>query len=163
MRAAKFVVAASAVACATAPEPRPAAATTPAVEIVAPTPSAEAEPDGGVAPALSEDLGLGCPAVCRGSLGPEAAEAIRREVTKVRRCYDRQLKTDPEIQGRMLVELLVLEDGAVCSLRAIENEIDSPALLSCVLAFFQSIRIEPENGCVTLRVPLLFRTADAGP
>ncbi len=103
--------------------------------------------------------------MCAGSLDGEAIEGLRREIVNVRRCYDRQLKSDPSLRGRIVIELLLLEDGRVCSVRATDDQIGNPELLSCVLAFLQSIRIEPEHGCVTVNVPLNFKPydADAGP
>lgn len=141
-----------------------------AVEVPPPTGSAVSEP--GPASAAGPELvsaessaDLVCPTSCDGQIGEAEIATFQKQVANVRRCYDRQLKTDPSLQGRMVLELVILRDSRVCSVRLMENEIDSPELASCVRSFFQGIQIAPTGGCVIVRQPLSFKTAetDAGP
>ena len=137
-----------------------------AVEVVPPAPDAQANEEPPVPAPETPELPLvgtlSCPSHCEGVVDERNLAAFARQVANVRRCYDRTLRQDPNERGRMVVELVVLEDGQVCSVSKVESDLRSPDLESCVLSFFQGIEIRPTEGCVVIRQPLAFKPADAG-
>jgi hypothetical protein len=75
---------------------------------------------------------LGVPVV----QGPLAAEAVRRvalrNLGQVRHCYERVLRNNPSLAGRVAVRLAISPTGAVTSAAVAGNTLADPAVSTCV-------------------------------
>jgi TonB family protein len=75
---------------------------------------------------------------------------------QARSCYERALRTNTMLQGRMVVSLRIGPSGSVCSANVTQNELD-PGVGNCVAQMFRTTSFPaPKGGCVDASVPLRF-------
>jgi len=146
------------VASAPAPEPEPAPAI---LDSIPPPPPVEevAEPDAGPAKAASSpsktaDL---CGGPCKGSASSALTSALSARAATSRTCYERALRTNETLQGKMVVQVRVDPTGRVCSARVAEDGVGSQEVSSCVLGSFRGAKFPaPTGGCLDVNVPMSF-------
>jgi hypothetical protein len=91
----------------------------------------------------------------------EAAAARFRQ--RARRCYERALSADPNMQGRVTVRIEIDADGLVTAVRA---ESDAPSLrsmLPCLESAARSAfapRLDPVPGAFTLTIQFVRSAAE---
>lgn len=138
-------------ALAEAPPPPPTEEELQAVERAsAPKPSGDAPKASGPA---------GCAGKCEGRETPELLSALRLKGGQARGCYNRALRQNSGIEGKMTVSLRVSPTGAVCSAGIASDTVGDPAVRSCVLEMFRGGKYpSPQGGCVEAAVPLNFVT-----
>ena len=68
---------------------------------------------------------------------------LRRRVRAVQNCYERELRVNPTLQGRVSVHFTILPTGNVTSARAQSNSTGSPAVASCVVNTVRRLRFNP--------------------
>ncbi len=125
----------------------------PSVEEVAPTPSA-APSDSGVTKSSGPS---GCLASCPGSAGAALQSALRARGGQARGCYERALRTNSQLAGKMSVQIKLSPTGSVCSASISGDTLGDAAVSSCVLSNFRSgVYPAPQGGCVATEVPLNF-------
>ena len=83
-------------------------------------------------------------------------EPIRRASGELRQCYERALRDDATLDGRLVVGFEVHPDGKVRRVEIVESELLSPELERCVLGVFRRLRFERVHGVVRVRYPLIF-------
>lgn len=86
------------------------------------------------------------------------ARTVRRRMSAIRNCYERELHTNPTLAGRVLIEFTVQQSGSVTGSHAIENRTGSPRLASCLSRVLGGLRINPgpRGGSVTIQYPFIF-------
>jgi TonB family protein len=73
------------------------------------------------------------------------------------RCYERQLRLEPRLTGRVTLQLEIDASGAVSSARAIDDSMGSPAVASCIESAAAAMRFPaPPGGARSFSFPLLF-------
>ena len=105
---------------------------------------------------------------------PEAAvevdaQALRATVTarlpQVTRCYERELKRTPGLEGRLEVRFTIGGDGGVVWSGVGQDSIGSPDLARCVATQFRTFRFRglglSEGQQVTVVYPLVFTKTQA--
>ena len=95
-----------------------------------------------------------------GSLSREAVRRhIRLQRNQYRRCYEQQLITAPELEGRVTVRFVVGGDGVVLAAVVAESTLGSSSVESCVVDVVREIRFpRPEwGGTFVVTYPFLFR------
>lgn len=76
----------------------------------------------------------------------------------VRRCYERALRGDPRLEGKLMVELAINEDGSVCSSTIASHTFPSATVPDCVAEMMGAgIYPKPEGGCVQFNIPIIFK------
>lgn len=100
------------------------------------------------------------PTVAAPSHQPElvrATMADRRPA--VQRCYERVLRTRPELRGTVTVEFTIHEGGRVGRVAIAENTTRHPGLATCIKQVVGRFRFSPApvGGSVTYRYPYQFR------
>ena len=98
-----------------------------------------------------------CSAVCQG----EAPVALRRALSEaagsVRGCYERALRQNQVLQGKLVVAVKVGQHGEACGASLASDSLGDPAVASCVLQKFRSRTFPaPIGGCVDVQVPISF-------
>jgi len=83
---------------------------------------------------------------------------IRRHLSSIRYCYQRELRQDPDIRGKLVVKLVIAKDGSVSTAQRKRSSLTSVAVERCVLSRFQRMRFpQPAGGgIVILSYPLAF-------
>lgn len=143
-----------------APPPPPSAATAPHLEEAPPPPPPE-EPDAGKSPTTEKkkvvaSTGGGC-GTCSGEAPPQLKAALSSAANSARGCYERALRQNAMLQGKMLVSVKVGAHGNSCSANLLNDSLGDPSVASCVLQKFRSGQFPPpKGGCVEINVPISF-------
>ncbi|MCA9668440.1 MAG: TonB family protein [Myxococcales bacterium] len=84
---------------------------------------------------------------------------VRRKLPLVNACYARQRRRNPQLRGKLTVEMTVRPKGDVKDARVVARSINSPPLEGCVVATVKGFHFAPSRGRepTTLTLPLLFR------
>ncbi|MEZ4254452.1 MAG: AgmX/PglI C-terminal domain-containing protein [Polyangiales bacterium] len=88
----------------------------------------------------------------------EVTKVIKGAQSALKRCYDTELKTNPAVKGKVVIEFTIEPTGTVSKSRAVENSSGSSSLGSCVEAAIKRLRWRkgPEGGSVTYQYPFVF-------
>ncbi len=126
----------------------------PTEEELAPAASASAEPKkadaGSSGPA-------GCMATCNGTLDMQGISALRAKGGQARGCYNRALRNNPTLEGKLTVNVKIGTTGSVCGASISGDTLNDPAVSSCVTQMFRAGKFPaPSGGCVNTEVPLNF-------
>lgn len=152
------------------PQPAVVASATPAPEAPLleepppPPPPLEEPEDAGVKTAKSEKKSVagapasgGCAGVCTGTEGAGFRGQLAGVARRAHGCYERALRNNEMLQGRMMVKVRVGPNGQVCSANVASNQTGDASLSTCVQQMFRSAQFaSPQNGCVEAEVPLNF-------
>ncbi len=99
----------------------------------------------------------GCAGDCTGTAPPGLKSALGAKAGQARGCYERALRQNPMLQGRIVIGVRVGEKGQVCSAGISSNGTGDPGVASCVLGMFRSASFPaPNGGCVDVNVPMNF-------
>lgn len=96
-----------------------------------------------------------------GSLDSGAiAKVVQSRMRMVQDCYNRELKRDPSLAGKIEIEFTIGEDGRVESARVSNNKMGSDAVGECIIGRIKSWRFpKPEGGSVTVNFPFIFASS----
>ncbi len=132
-----------------------------------PTPPPPVEPPAKVPQKVGSQARTGgFTGVCNGN--PTRAEILgfqryaREHSAAVRRCYERRLKVNNILQGRMEVQATIGSAGNVLGTRVVSDSVRDREVASCVQDNVRSWRMPaPSGGCVQVSFPFNFQpTAD---
>jgi hypothetical protein len=83
--------------------------------------------------------------------------ALAAKAGQARGCYERALRQNTMLQGRLVVNVRVGPQGQVCSAGIGQNALGDPGVASCVLQMFRAGTFPPaQGGCVDTAVPMNF-------
>lgn len=97
-----------------------------------------------------------------GGTGEFDAKRVVAEVKKrlgaIKSCYERELRRNPTLQGKVTVEFTIEQSGTISKARATENTTGDAAVASCVVNAVKAFRFNPgpEGGSVTFSYPFVF-------
>jgi hypothetical protein len=99
-----------------------------------------------------------CAGPCTGDAPAALQSALSGAGSAARGCYERALRTDPTLAGRIVVSVRVASNGNVCSASITQNTLGSGGVSECVLGLFRGKRFPGAAGgkCVDVNVPLSF-------
>jgi outer membrane biosynthesis protein TonB len=101
--------------------------------------------------------GGGCDGECDGKVTSVLQSALQAKGFQGRGCYERALRQNPLLEGRLGIQVRVGPQGQVCSANVTADSFRDPGVSSCVLQLFRSASLPPPNGgCVDVQVPLNF-------
>ncbi len=98
----------------------------------------------------------------KGSKGPmrdqnEIELVFQKNKGAINRIYQRALRRDPTLQGKLVLELTIAPDGKVTRVRIISSELNNPALEKKIVARVKMFRFRKRNvETVTVRYPIDF-------
>lgn len=83
---------------------------------------------------------------------------VKRKLGAIKRCYEKQLRRNPTLAGKVTVEFTIVEAGNVPRARAIENTTGDAQVASCVVRTVKRFRFHPgpDGGAVTYAYPFVF-------
>ncbi|MEL6544217.1 MAG: AgmX/PglI C-terminal domain-containing protein, partial [Myxococcota bacterium] len=93
-----------------------------------------------------------------GSLDSAAiAKVVRRRIRSLQDCYEKELKRDPSLAGKIEVEFTIGEDGRIEEAGVSNNTMGSDAVGSCIVSRVRRWRFPtPDGGSVTVNYPFIF-------
>lgn len=98
-----------------------------------------------------------CSDPCKGTATAQLQSALGAKGGQARGCYERALRINPTLEGRVMVATRVGAQGQVCSANVVQNSLGDPGVASCITQMFRSGKFPaPAGGCVDVNVPLNF-------
>lgn len=95
--------------------------------------------------------------VTEGSLDrAEIQRVMARAMSQFRYCYEKQLGTDPNLEGKLTSFFTIGGSGDVVSATALQSTLDSPNVDSCVLRILQRLKFPQPRGGGTVQVTYPF-------
>jgi outer membrane biosynthesis protein TonB len=105
----------------------------------------------------STPSGGGCAGECTGTAPAALQGALRAKAGAARGCYERALRQNAMLQGKLMVAVRVGPQGQICSANVVNDSLGDPGVASCVLGMIRSSSVPPPNGgCVDVQVPMNF-------
>lgn len=91
-------------------------------------------------------------------------DVIGKDMLEIRACYEKRLRVDPTITGKLVVKFVIDKKGRVSSSTVKSSTLGDPPFERCVLATFDDMRFPKPvgGGIVIVSYPFLF-TAGPGP
>lgn len=83
---------------------------------------------------------------------------IRGRMRAIQACYEHEMTTgNPDLRGRLTMQMQVVPVGTVSGVRAVENTTGSEALAACTVRNLQTVRLRTgPSEPVTVRYPIVF-------
>lgn len=93
-----------------------------------------------------------------GTLPPGTIQSVlAREAAKIKACYVNGLSADPKLAGKVVVKLVIGEDGAVISAADGGSDLPDRDVVGCIAAVIKQARFpRPEGGTVKAVYPIVF-------
>ena len=99
----------------------------------------------------------GCDKECTGSATGDLKAALAAKAGQARGCYERALRQNAFLQGRLVAAVRISPKGAVCSASVAQTTLGDPGVVTCVLQMLRSSAYpSPVGGCVDTAVPMNF-------
>jgi outer membrane biosynthesis protein TonB len=120
--------------------------------------ASDADPDAASRRVQPTGGGNVCSGPCQGTDTPALSSALRGAAGSARGCYERALRTNSMLQGRLKIAVRVGPSGNVCSASVVEDSLRSAEVSSCVLGLFRGRPFPPPAGgsCVDVTIPVSF-------
>ena len=96
-----------------------------------------------------------------GHLDPgQLAREVRGRMGALRACYERSLKRNPTLAGKLVLQLSITPAGTVSAVALTSDSLDDPDLASCVRRSVLRWRFPaPEGGGIDVSFPFVFQSA----
>ncbi len=108
---------------------------------------------GTVARQPSRSVGTAGGSLDRGAI----LKVINSGIAEVQSCYERQLMSNPGLQGKVVFDWVISPQGSVASTRVRSSSLASQAVATCIASVIKSWRFpEPTGGSVTVTFPFVF-------
>ncbi|MCA9507620.1 MAG: AgmX/PglI C-terminal domain-containing protein [Myxococcales bacterium] len=86
--------------------------------------------------------------------------ALRRRERGIQQCYERALKTNTKLRGKVILEWSINEEGRVVKIRVIENTLGDSNVANCISDIIKRIRFPgATKGIVPVRKTFVFESA----
>ncbi|MBW2699899.1 MAG: AgmX/PglI C-terminal domain-containing protein [Deltaproteobacteria bacterium] len=73
-------------------------------------------------------------------------KVIRRRLGGIKHCYEKRLKRNPELKGKVVIRFVIHPGGKIIEVEIVENTTGDPELASCIKARVRAIRFPPADG-----------------
>ncbi len=85
--------------------------------------------------------------------------ALKRRERGIQQCYERSLKANPKLKGKVVIEWGINEQGRVLQIRVVENSLGDPKVGECITDIISRIRFpEATKGVVPVRKTFVFES-----
>ncbi|MCA9559589.1 MAG: TonB family protein [Myxococcales bacterium] len=85
------------------------------------------------------------------------AKVVSRRKGAIKSCYEKQLKRNPKLAGKVKVQFTILQSGRVSNARVLEDTTGDPAVGKCIVSGMARWRFpKPDGGDVTVAFPFVF-------
>lgn len=116
------------------------------------------EPDASVPEKIVKKGGGGGGGRCNGSVDTSAVRRYAQQNSgSLRRCYERRLKQNNQLAGRLEIGMTIGSGGQVQGARIVSDSVHDPEVASCVRQAVSGWRMPaPQGGCVNVSYPISF-------
>lgn len=102
-------------------------------------------------------VNTGCSGECDGKEAPQLRAVLSGKAAQARGCYERALRQNPTLEGRLAVAMRIGLQGQVCRASVISDGLGDPAVTTCVLQNLRGmVYPAPKGGCVDVQLPMNF-------
>ncbi len=85
------------------------------------------------------------------------ADAVRRRLKDIQGCYERELRNDQTLAGKVVVQMTISEMGRASGVKTVHDGVGGGKVARCVGERLKRIRFpKPSGGTVTVRYPFVF-------
>lgn len=97
-------------------------------------------------------------AIPMGTIDPDVVKSfIRKHKNKVRACYERELKRNAILQGKVVTSITINPDGSVANVKFLSDSVHSSAMNRCIRKEISSWTFpRPRGGRVVVQFPFRF-------
>lgn len=86
----------------------------------------------------------------------EVAAVFKRRIGAIRTCYEKGLKVNNNLEGKVTIKFTIGEAGRITSIDVIENTTGDSTVAACIVSKVQTWKFSPpEEGSVTFSYPFL--------
>ncbi len=90
----------------------------------------------------------------------DVAPVVKKSSAAIRRCYERGLRNNPRLEGKLTVQFMIAANGSVSEALAAEPFLDD-SVSSCVLAEFKRLKFPAHGGApVKVKYPFVFNRSN---
>jgi outer membrane biosynthesis protein TonB len=75
---------------------------------------------------------------------------MRRRLGGIKRCYEKRLKRNPELRGKVVIRFVIHPGGKVIEVEVVENTSNDPELAACIKSIVKGIRFGATEGSETV-------------
>jgi hypothetical protein len=79
-------------------------------------------------------------------------KVMRRRIGGIKRCYEKKLKRNPELRGKVVIRFVIHPGGRVIEVEVVENTTGDSDLAACIRSKVKAIRFGSANGGETVVV-----------
>jgi len=91
--------------------------------------------------------------------GAAVSKVLKQRMASIQACYERALRRDPTLGGKVKIQFTIAGSGRVSSARVVSNDV-SDAVGNCVASAIKRLRFPPpEGGSVTFQNSFLFESS----
>ena len=92
----------------------------------------------------------------------EVARTIRRGMNAIKGCYQRALKRNPKLSGKIAIRLVINPTGKVTDVEIETDSVGDSQVTSCIVGYARRWRFPPPEGGGTaeVAVPFVFQAAE---
>ncbi|RLB59093.1 MAG: hypothetical protein DRI34_02910 [Deltaproteobacteria bacterium] len=76
----------------------------------------------------------------------QIVKRIRRRLGGIKHCYEKRLKRNPQLQGKIVIRFVIHPGGRVIEVEVVENSTGDSELAACIAARVKAIRFPPTDG-----------------
>ena len=84
-------------------------------------------------------------------------DVISQSMKAVSECYERVLKEDPSLQGKMFVSFTIDKNGMVKRAQINQSSLQSDQLKQCVITLFKTMTFPQSDRSTKVKYPLVFK------
>lgn len=87
----------------------------------------------------------------------DISKNVRARATAIRACYETQLLSKPDLQGKVTVQWTITSEGSVSNDKIVNDSLSNNAVTDCVLRAIRRIKfMKPEAGVCVIQWPFVF-------
>lgn len=105
----------------------------------------------------------GAQAVVMGAIDRSVVDAyIKRNLTKIRHCYEKELAKNPNLFGRITITFIISGNGSVSTSKVNRTTMNSEPVENCVASAIKQIKFPPlkGGGIATINYPFVFKNSE---
>lgn len=88
--------------------------------------------------------------------GDSVASVFRRRQSAIRRCYEKSLRTNPDLEGKVTIRFTIGPAGRITSISVVQDTTGDSAIGRCIVSRVRGWRFSPpRNGSVTFSYPFI--------
>ena len=105
----------------------------------------------------------GAQAVVMGAIDRSVVDAyIKRNLTKIKHCYEKELAKNPNLFGRITITFIISGNGSVSTSKVNRTTMNSEPVENCVASAIKQIKFPPlkGGGIATINYPFVFKNSE---